>query len=126
MGEFFSSFGAIDDTSITLDTGETITEGFDCGGQPAVLKVARYDAQDRDRDPEVFTEGLANIRFVKNLEAFTIAFLPVDEVPPMPRPERFTFLEAVDPRAIASEAPFVEAPAEVDLSEQEPTTSAAG
>ena len=126
MGEFFSSFGAIDDTSITLDTGETITEGFDCGGQPAVLKVARYDTQDRERDPEVFTEGLADIRFMKNLEAFTIAFLPADEVPPIPRPERFTFLESVDPRAIESEVPFVDAPAEADHTEEAPTTSTDG
>ena len=126
MGEFFSSFGAIDDTSITLDNGETIIEGFDCGGQPAVLKVARYDAQDRDREPEVSTEGLADVRFIKNLEAFTIAFLPVDEVPPPPRPERFTFLESVDPRAIESEVPFVDAPAEADYSEEAPTTSTDG
>ncbi|MBT3246627.1 MAG: hypothetical protein HN979_00895 [Actinobacteria bacterium] len=126
MGEFFSSFGAIDDTSITLDTGEVITEGFDCGGQPAVLKVARYDTQDRDRDPEVFTEGLADIRFMKDLEAFTIAFLPADEVPPISRPERFTFLESVDPRAIESEVPFVDAPAEADNTEEAPTTSTDG
>ena len=109
LGTFFRAFGgSIDDTSITLDNGETIVEGFDCGGQPAVLKVARFDAQDRDRDPQVITEDLASVRFLKNLEAFTIAFVPADEVPPKPRPERFTFLESVDPRALESNNPILD------------------
>jgi hypothetical protein len=109
LGTFFRAFGgSIDDTSITLDNGETIVEGFDCGGQPAVLTVARFDAQDRDRDPQVITEDLASVRFLKNLEAFTIAFVPGDEVPPKPRPERFTFLESVDPRALESNNPVLD------------------
>jgi hypothetical protein len=109
LGTFFRAFGGnIDDTSITLDNGETIVEGFDCGGQPAVLKVARFDAQDRDRDPQVITEDLAHVRFLKNLEAFTIAFVPGDEVPPKPRPERYTFLESVDPRALESNNPVLD------------------
>ena len=109
LGTFFRAFGgSIDDTSITLDNGETIVEGFDCGGQPAVLTVARFDAQDRDRDPQVITEDLASVRFLKNLEAFTIAFVPADEVPPKPRPERFTFLESVDPRALESNNPILD------------------
>ena len=41
LGEFFAAFGGfIDDQSFMLDTGETVVEGFDCGGEPAVLKVA--------------------------------------------------------------------------------------
>ena len=109
LGTFFRAFGgSIDDTSITLDNGETIVEGFDCGGQPAVLTVARFDAQDRDRDPQVITEDLAGVRFLKNLEAFTIAFVPADEVPQKPRPERFTFLESVDPRALESNNPILD------------------
>ncbi len=138
MSQFFGSYGGhIDDDSIQLDTGETIEEGFDCGGQPAVLKVARFDAQDREREPQVYTADLANIRFLKNLEAFTIAFLPADEVPPPPRAERFTFLESVDPRAIQSEAPVLEVPAlddhddgddhaDDDHSEEAPATSSDG
>ncbi|HJL77076.1 MAG TPA: hypothetical protein QF417_07390 [Acidimicrobiales bacterium] len=103
IGEFFRSFGGmIDDTSIRLDTGETITEGFDCGGEPTVLKVARFDAQDRFRAPQVITEGLDAVRYFKNLEAITVAFVPEGVEPPLPRAERFTFLETVDPRAISS------------------------
>ena len=111
MGVFFEAFGGfITDSSVKLDTGEIITEGFDCGGQPAVLKIARFDAQDRERDPQIYEEDLAKIRFLKNLEAFTIAFVPADVAPPKPQPQRFTFLETVDPRALISESPVLELP----------------
>ena len=75
-----------------------------------MLTVARFDAQDREREPQLYTEGLAEIRFLKNLEAFTIGFLPAGEVPPPPRPERYTYLETVDPRALISDQPILEFP----------------
>jgi len=111
MSQFFEAFGGyITDTSIKLDTGEVITEGFLCDGRPAVLKVAKYDVRDREREPQVFTENLADVQFLKNLEAFTIAFVPEDFTPPPPRPERFTYLETVDPRALLSDSPVLELP----------------
>ena len=111
LGKFFEAFGGyITDSAIKLDTGEVIEENFYCGDQPAVLTVARFDAQDRDREPQVYTQNLADIRFLKNLEGFTIAFVPGDRTPPRPRPERFTFLETVDPRALISDAPVLELP----------------
>jgi hypothetical protein len=110
LGEFFSAFGGrIDDTSVVLDTGEELVEGADCGGQPTVLKVARFDAEDLERDPEVVTEDLAGVRFLKNREAFTIAMVPADVVPPPPRSERLTFLDVVSPDALSSD-PLVPAP----------------
>jgi len=103
LGEFFSAFGGrIDDASVVLDTGEELLEGADCGGQPMVLKVARFDADDLERDPEVVTEDLAGVRFLKNREAFTIAMVPADVVPPPPRSERLTFLDLVSPDALSS------------------------
>ena len=103
LGEFFSAFGGrIDDASVVLDTGEELVEGADCGGQPTVLKVARFDADDLERDPEVVTEDLAGVRFLKNREAFTIAMVPADVVPPPPRSERLTFLDLVSPDALSS------------------------
>jgi len=104
MGQFFSAFGGrIDDNSVVLDTGETLTADIDCNGQPAVVKVARFDADDMERDPEVLTEDLANVRFLKDREAFTIALVPADVEPPAPRPERLTFLDVVNPRALTSD-----------------------
>jgi hypothetical protein len=103
LGEFFSAFGGrIDDASVVLDTGEELLEGADCGGQPTVLKVARFDADDLERDPEVVTEDLAGVRFLKNREAFTIAMVPADVVPPPPRSERLTFLDLVSPDTLSS------------------------
>ena len=110
LGEFFSAFGGrIDDASVLLDTGEELVEGADCGGQPTVLKVARFDADDMERDPEVVTEDLAGVRFLKNREAFTIAMVPADVVPPPPRSERLTFLDIVSPDALSSD-PLAPAP----------------
>ena len=110
LGEFFSAFGGrIDDTSVVLDTGEELVEGADCGGQPTVLKVARFDADDLERDPEVVTEDLAGVRFLKNREAFTVAMVPADVEPPAPRSERLTFLDIVSPDALSSD-PLAPAP----------------
>ena len=110
LGEFFSAFGGrIDDASVVLDTGEELVEGADCGGQPTVLKVARFDADDLERDPEVVTEDLAGVRFLKNREAFTVAMVPAEVVPPAPRSERLTFLDIVSPDALSSD-PLAPAP----------------
>jgi hypothetical protein len=97
------------DDSVVLDTGEALLAGADCNGQPAVVKVARFDADDMERDPEVLTEDLANVRFLKDREAFTIALVPADVEPPAPRPERLTFLDVVNPRALTSD-PLAPAP----------------
>ena len=110
LGEFFSAFGGrIDAASVVLDTGEELVEGADCGGQPTVLKVARFDADDLERDPEVVTEDLAGVRFLKNREAFTVAMVPADVEPPAPRSERLTFLDIVSPDALSSD-PLAPAP----------------
>ncbi len=76
MGEFFNAFGGrIDDDSVVLDTGEALLAGADCNGRPTVVKVGRFDADDMERDPEA----------------------------PAPRPERLTFLDVVNPRALTSD-----------------------
>ena len=106
LGEFFAAFGGfIDDQSFMLDSGERVVEGFDCGGEPAVLKVARFDADDLSREPEILTEDLANLRLLKNREAFTIAMVPESVDPPAPRPERLSFLDTVDPNILRSDSP---------------------
>ena len=106
LGEFFAAFGGfIDDQSFMLDTGETVVEGFDCGGEPAVLKVARFDADDLSREPEILTEDLANLRLLKNREAFTIAMVPESVDPPAPRAARLSFLDTVDPNLLQSDSP---------------------
>ena len=106
LGEFFAAFGGfIDDQSFMLDTGETVVEGFDCGGEPAVLKVARFDADALSREPEILPEDLATLRLLKNREAFTIAMVPESVDPPAPRAERLSFLDTVDPNLLQSDSP---------------------
>ncbi|HAQ22159.1 MAG: hypothetical protein CL467_04145 [Acidimicrobiaceae bacterium] len=106
LGEFFSAFGgSIDDESFLLDSGELVLEGADCNGEPGVIKVARFDADDLDREPEVVIEDIANIRFLKNREAFTIAMVPEGVEPPRPRTERLSFLDTVDPVRLQSDSP---------------------
>ena len=36
-------------------------------------------------------------------DSFTIALVPADVEPPAPRPERLTFLDVVNPRALTSD-----------------------
>ena len=106
LGEFFAAFGGfIDDQSFMLDTGETVVEGIDCGGERAVLKVARFAADDLSREPEVLTEALANVRLLKNREAFTIAMVPESVDPPAPRAERLSFLDSVEPNRLQPDSP---------------------
>ena len=106
LGEFFSAFGgSIDDESFLLDSGELVLEGADCNGEPGVIKVARFDADDLDREPEVVIEDIANIRFLKNRAAFTIAMVPEGVEPPRPRTERLSFLDTVDPVRLQSDSP---------------------
>jgi len=82
-----------------------VIEGFECDGELAVLKVARFDADDLGREPEILTEDLAGVRFLKNREAFTIAMVPESVDPPAPRTERLSFLGIVDPERLQSDSP---------------------
>jgi hypothetical protein len=97
LSAFFRSFGGeINDEHVVLDTGEELLEGADCNGEPTVLQVARFDA-DIDLDPDVFTDDLDKVRFLKTRQAFTIALVPEGTDIPKPRADRLNQLDAVDP-----------------------------
>jgi hypothetical protein len=101
LSVWFEAFGgSITDESITLDGGRTFTEGEDCNGEPTVLHVLRYDADDLDARPEVITEDLADVRFLKNREAFVFAFIPEGAELPEPSQGRLDTLDRVDPEII--------------------------
>ena len=86
LGVFFDSMGAsLSDDELDLD-GTVLTSGDECDGEPAVLRVARWsDVGVTDVAPEVFTEGFADINYLNDREAYTIALVPAGaEVPPPP------------------------------------------
>lgn len=87
----------VTDTEIALDTGAVLTEGAECEGGEAVVHLRKwtYDFQVENEDPEIFTEGIADVAFLNDREAYIFAFAPLDaEIPPPPA-ERFEQLNAV-------------------------------
>jgi hypothetical protein len=83
---FLESMGMdISEDAITLDTGETLEAGVDCDGEEAIVQVVRWDADNLELEPDVITEDLGDVRFLKNREAFVLALAPKGaeiELPP--------------------------------------------
>ena len=79
LGVFFTeSLGHLSDHLIAVPSGE-FEEGIDsCGGEPADIRVLKWDTVD-DVSPTVYTEELAGIRFdqphQREGQLFTIAFV---------------------------------------------------
>ncbi|MDH3753956.1 MAG: hypothetical protein OEU32_08795 [Acidimicrobiia bacterium] len=96
---FFDAMGVtLEDDVMTLPGGATLAEdGATCNGEPAILQVARWDlaANIDTEDPEIFTEDLAGVRFIRDGQAFTIALLP--EGADVPAPETVARLATVNP-----------------------------
>jgi cyclophilin family peptidyl-prolyl cis-trans isomerase len=85
LGLFFEAMGLeISDDTISVPDGDAVAEGFDCNGEPTVLQVARWQLDDIEAGPEVFTEGLADISFANDLELYTIAYVPEGADIPLP------------------------------------------
>ncbi len=99
LGLFFTAVGLeLTDDAISIPGGDAVTEGFDCTGEPTVLQVARWQLDDLDADPEIFTEGLADIAFANDLEVYTIAYLPEGaDLPLPPTIGNLAFLADIDP-----------------------------
>lgn len=83
---FLDAMGAtLSDETLTLPGGETLEEGVDCGGEPAVLQVVRWDNALNPGEPsEVRTEDLDQFRFLANAQALTIALAPAGSEIPLP------------------------------------------
>lgn len=88
LGAFFEALGFdLSDTGITVSTEtgpQTVDEGFECDAEPTVLQVARWHLDDIDAEPEVFTEGLADVVFEQDLDVITVAYLPDGAEIPVP------------------------------------------
>lgn len=93
LGVFFDTVGIkVDGTSsLTLPDGTVLTAGAKCGDQDAILQVVRFDADAPDKAGTVIKDKFADIRFLKDREAFTIALAPAGA--DIPRPNTVATLD---------------------------------
>jgi hypothetical protein len=129
LGVFLEDSGIeLSDDSLTVND-ETHENGDDCGDEPARVVVAKWDrAADPEEEPELITEDLTGVRFRKDGEAYTIAFVP--EGAEIPKPDTATNLEqlgAVDTGATPQDATTTTAGASTSSTEAQggSTTSVA-
>ena len=97
---FLEAMGAkVADDEISGPGVGVLKAGNDCGGEPTVIRAARFIPTVDIIDPEVplseqyildeeFSSDFNEIQLKADLEAFTIARVPVDAEIPMPPPDR--------------------------------------
>ncbi len=108
----------INTEGITLDDGTGMEAGAECEGEEAIIQIHRWDADNLELEPDVFTEDLGDVRFRKDREAFVIALAPEGaelELPPsMPELDRAspTIIDPTQPEGGAT--PAGDAPTEGD------------
>ncbi|MEC7923735.1 MAG: hypothetical protein VX725_01495 [Actinomycetota bacterium] len=95
LSVFLYAMGAeISEEALILPGDQSLKAGVDCGGEEAVIQVVRWANAFEGGDPaEVATENLGKVRFLDDLEAFTIARAPLGADIPMP--DRIDILEGV-------------------------------
>jgi hypothetical protein len=75
----------INDEEMTFPNRAALSEGVQCGGEDAILQVARF-APGATEPTEVITEDLRNFRFRQDQEGIVIALAPEgSEIPPPPQ-----------------------------------------
>jgi len=94
LGVFLDSMNAtVSETEISGPEFGTLNAGEDCGGQPSVIKVARFEVDPEISLVQVYDSDFDNIRFEKNREAFTIARVAPDQEIPQPEADRFDAMD---------------------------------
>jgi cyclophilin family peptidyl-prolyl cis-trans isomerase len=85
LGTFFDAISIeLTDEGFFGATG-SVEEGFECEDGPAEMQVARWSLDGLDEEPEIVETGVADIRFVEDLEVFTLALVAAGtEIPPPP------------------------------------------
>jgi hypothetical protein len=80
-------------SSWTLPDGTKYQNGYDCNGQPAQLSVYKWNADDPNAAPQVFTSDFGNIKLDVDRAAFTFAVAP--EGTEVPKPDSLPTLDSV-------------------------------
>lgn len=74
----------VDDERMTFSDRSALEEGVQCGGEDAILQIARF-APGASTPTEVITEDLLDFRFRQDQEGIVIALAPAGaEIPPPP------------------------------------------
>jgi cyclophilin family peptidyl-prolyl cis-trans isomerase len=118
MGKFFEAVGiTLSDEGFFSDAG-SLEEGRECADGPAEFKVARWSLSGLQGDPDIVDTGIADIRFVEDLEVFTLALVSAGtELTPPPWVGNLARISDVDPSELPELPPgfavaSVEPPAE--------------
>ena len=95
LSVFLNAMGAeVTEKAIVLPGDQSLEAGVDCGGEEAVIQVVRWaNAFEGGEPEEIYTEDLGDVRFLADIEAFTIARAPLGFNIPMP--DRIETLEGV-------------------------------
>jgi len=114
------------DDRYDLNNGTVLTDGTDCGdlgvGELHIRKW-QFDFVVDSADPEIFTEGLADINFLNDREVYIITNAPVDAEIPDPPSDRFEQLDAVA-GAITSTGPVLAEDGGIDFDVEAPGADA--
>lgn len=87
-----------DDTKMVLPSGDEFSNGDDCGGEEAVLQVARFNADSLAAGAiEIVTADIGDFTFEANREAYTVAFAPIGADIPPPPADRLAALDGASP-----------------------------
>lgn len=88
----FADAAGIDLSDDEVSVGDTeLSESAECDGEPAELKVVRWNADDPDDEGTEFTEDFGDVRFTADRQAVTIALVP--EGGDVPKPESIPTLD---------------------------------
>jgi cyclophilin family peptidyl-prolyl cis-trans isomerase len=96
LGAFLGAMGLslTDDTLSNESRDFTLSESVGCpDGSKGEFRVARWSLAEIDQDPEIITDGLADIAFTEDLMVITIAFGPEDR--PISRPPSIANLRSL-------------------------------
>lgn len=77
--------------SWTLPDGTKYENGYDCNGQPAQLSVYKWNVDDPEAAPQVYTSNFGDIRLDTNRSAYTFAVVP--EGTEVPKPDTIPTLD---------------------------------
>jgi hypothetical protein len=105
LGVFFDAMGVtINDDTIDLGNDVKVTEGdATCGAnnRDAIVQVARWEnaRETEGVEPEIITEGIEDINFQNDSEAYTVAFAPEGaDIPPPPTIPQLDQLTDIGPQ----------------------------